>query len=107
MLSAKQNLLRKLAKNWNNFGESICFNLVIMQIFQLSQFKKFKKIGQLHFSDHLFGGGKANIRAVQLVITNRYVPLFKNYMHFFCFFLGWVILPHPHATSTDHGWGFD
>ena len=31
------------------------------------------------------------------------VPLFKNYMLFFGYFLGWVMLLHPQATSTDHG----
>ena len=32
------------------------------------------------------------------------VPLFKNYMQFFLvIFLGWVMLLHPQATSTDHG----
>ena len=32
------------------------------------------------------------------------VPLLKNYMQFFLvIFLGWVMLPHPQATSTDHG----
>ena len=28
------------------------------------------------------------------------VSLLMNYMHFF---LGWVMLPHPQATSTAHG----
>ena len=32
------------------------------------------------------------------------VPLLKNYMQFFLvIFLGWIMLPHPKATSTDHG----
>ena len=32
------------------------------------------------------------------------VPLLKNYMQFFLvIFLDWVMLPHPQATSTDHG----
>ena len=32
------------------------------------------------------------------------VPLLKNYMQFFLvIFLGWVMLPHPQATITDHG----
>ena len=32
------------------------------------------------------------------------VRLLKNYMQFFLvIFLGWVMLPHPQATSTDHG----
>ena len=31
------------------------------------------------------------------------VHLFSNYMHFFVTFLGWVIMPHSQATSTNHG----
>ena len=29
--------------------------------------------------------------------------LLREYMHFLVIFLGWVMLPHLQATSTDHG----
>ena len=47
---------------------------------------------------------RTNIRAVKLITANSCCALLKNYMQFFyVIFLGWVMLPHPQATSTDIG----
>ena len=45
-----------------------------------------------------------SLLCIWICLKYSVVLLFKNYMQFFLvMFMGWVMFPHPQATSTDHG----
>ena len=85
-------------KGWSySKHDSTLFNSRLLTLFVVS--------GRSKFSKTIYPRGKGPTQ--ELYSSSRrtaVVPLFKNYMQLFLvIFLGWAMLPHPQATSTDHG----
>ena len=108
--------IKDLRKNTNS-NERIGFLYTCQEVwsrnFQELHFKFFFEVFKnfyfhlsLYYTKTIYPRGKGPTQ--ELYSSSRrtaVVPLFKNYMQFFflVIFLGWVMLLHPQATSTDHG----